>query len=336
MSRKAEKNSEERQTKRPCVGAPKQDDSPHNKGAMFDDLNTDVLVNILSYLVREQIDDVSVLSKHLAEARNHPSFDQSRTATIICKPRTVLGFYQSIARKAGSSFPHNGNKKILEVKGLENLEAPVEPGPIRRVYAHGQQTDNHLQSVTCLNLSASPKAKYQPLLEYNTVMSVIQILPNLQELDLSYNGMRYNDSLLNKLKDIKKICPDLNSIKWNGRRGSLPRMRKLAVLHLDDSQIFFNSEEMRMIEFGNMNHYLFYQITGLECLSIKNACYRTAEEPDKRHPFSQEMLIQLVRFHPTLRWLRSDLTEENIAMLKQQKPEVMIVSVSQQNVDYVS
>lgn len=39
-----------------------------------------------------------------------------------------------------------------------------------------------------------------------------------------------------------------------------------------------------------------------------------------------EMLIKMVRLHPTLRWLRSDLTEENVAMLKQERPDQTFLS----------
>lgn len=46
------------------LDAQKQD----TDGASFDDLNTDCLVNVLSFLTAEQMDDVSVLSQHLSEA----------------------------------------------------------------------------------------------------------------------------------------------------------------------------------------------------------------------------------------------------------------------------
>lgn len=41
---------------------------------------------------------------------------------------------------------------------------------------------------------------------------------------------------------------------------------------------------------------------------------------------SQEMLIKMVRCHCTLRWVRSDLSAENVAMLQQERPEVVFVS----------
>ena len=60
---------------------------------------------------------------------------------------------------------------------------------------------------------------------------------------------------------------------------------------------------------------------------MKNATFQCGHfgrsEP---RPFSQNMLIKLVRHHPTLRWLRSDLTDENIAMLNEERPEVTLVN----------
>lgn len=35
----------------------------------------------------------------------------------------------------------------------------------------------------------------------------------------------------------------------------------------------------------------------------------------------QEELIKMVRRHPTLRWLQSDLSNENVVMLKQERPD---------------
>jgi hypothetical protein len=43
---------------------------------------------------------------------------------------------------------------------------------------------------------------------------------------------------------------------------------------------------------------------------------------------TQELLIKMVRrlIAPTLRWLRSDLTQENIVLLQQERPGITFVS----------
>lgn len=66
--------------------------------------------------------------------------------------------------------------------------------------------------------------------------------------------------------------------------------------------------------------YMFVRCINLERLSIKNA---TWDYPNGYYqPVSQDMLIKMVRNHPTLQWLRSDLTTANIAMLQREPPRL--------------
>lgn len=68
---------------------------------------------------------------------------------------------------------------------------------------------------------------------------------------------------------------------------------------------------------------------GLERVSIRDATWTMEdeeEEESERHPLSQQTIIQFVRSKPTLRWLRSDLSEENSSMLKRERPETTFIS----------
>jgi hypothetical protein len=62
----------------------------------------------------------------------------------------------------------------------------------------------------------------------------------------------------------------------------------------------------------------------LERLSIKNSTYFQNGKEVQLVP--QGMIIKFVRHTPTLRWLRSDLTEENVAMLQQERPAITFVT----------
>lgn len=66
------------------------------------------------------------------------------------------------------------------------------------------------------------------------------------------------------------------------------------------------------------------QCTSLERLSVKNATWSDGDE--RAHLVSQEMLINMVWHHPSLRWLRSDLAAENITALQQEQPEITFVA----------
>lgn len=66
-------------------------------------------------------------------------------------------------------------------------------------------------------------------------------------------------------------------------------------------------------------HFILGKCPYLERLNIKNVTWRflSVQHDDDGMPLSQEMLIKMVLRHPTLRWIRSDLTAANIAMLMQ-------------------
>lgn len=78
---------------------------------------------------------------------------------------------------------------------------------------------------------------------------------------------------------------------------------------------------------SDQEHFLWMHCSRLERLSMKNTTWeRVTYMSSPRRLFSQDMLIKLVRLHPTLRWLRSDLTEENMAMLRAERPEVTLLN----------
>jgi hypothetical protein len=72
-------------------------------------------------------------------------------------------------------------------------------------------------------------------------------------------------------------------------------------------------------------HYWFSKVNGLMYFSIKSAWYtvEVEEEDEDGYPYNdwidvpicQGMLMKMVRLTPTLRWLRSNLTDENVDIL---------------------
>lgn len=47
---------------------------------------------------------------------------------------------------------------------------------------------------------------------------------------------------------------------------------------------------------------------------------------EKLRPFTQDMLAKLVRFHPTIEYLKNDLTDNNIAKLQKERPGIVLVN----------
>lgn len=170
-------------------------------------------------------------------------------------------------------------------------------------------------------------APNRDVLCHPALVTFVGMLPNLEELDLSYNNCFGN------VKTLVKDCHKLQRLHFNGCQGRFSLdghdiRRSLTELHLDNSEVNATAFEERPQHYEEPGpSFMFRHCPNLERLSIKNlvTVYVSQNALQTRH-VSQEMLIKMVRHHPTLRWLRSDLTEENIAILQQERPDITFVS----------
>lgn len=301
----------------------------------FDDINIDCVVCILSFLTVEEMNDATLINGLFNEARNDPSLNQTRTATLVIKSK-FLYLHETIASKgwARRFFGENSNKTHLRIIGIDNIKGLCD---VSMAELRSQSVDVQLQSITSLDVSISPRT------HDGEIEGVLCILPNLRELDMT--NVRQHPYVLQRL--VRKF-PQLTCIKWSGnhminthimgRRDLNPRLTSLNPVSLTelsvDGTAFFGyynhafSDVQSMFDEDMSNHisYLFNGLPRLERISMMNATWSVDEDSKYRRPISQEMLIKLVRHHPTLRWLRSDLTDEKIAMLKAERPEVTCVN----------
>ena len=99
---------------------------------------------------------------------------------------------------------------------------------------------------------------------------------------------------------------------------------------MDDSNFkpFSHQEVERMSDLNNHpTSFIFHQYgyTVLERVSIRNAKYHKTE--NTIGSISQTMLIKFIRNAPaTLKWFRSDLTQENIEMLTKERPGIQLLN----------
>lgn len=75
--------------------------------------------------------------------------------------------------------------------------------------------------------------------------------------------------------------------------------------------------------------FLLNKCQNLERLSMQGATlclvHGDTQQTLREVPGSQAMLMKMVRLLPALRWLESDLTPENVAILQQERPEITFV-----------
>jgi hypothetical protein len=64
------------------------------------------------------------------------------------------------------------------------------------------------------------------------------------------------------------------------------------------------------------------------CVSIKNVTYqRIHDNRIEVYPVTQKMIMKMVRHHPALKWLRSDMAE-NVSILQQKRGRISRLSVT--------
>ena len=296
----------------------------------FDGLNSDCVVHILSFLPFEDMNSFAICSRHCRETRSNEFLDQTRTGTIVCSEAmstTVTSFFFSLYA-ARNTF--TVNHTCLKVIGLEKLE--------NEFLARSMPP---FLSVTCLELSLNPNERNGSTLIKNCpLMSLSRFLPNVRELILSDVGFHVD------LGCFVRRLPNLKRVAWKGGMAGLEganfgNSSQLTELFLDECRFVYSisddqsrrtREALAMFSTdtaGGRNRYILRHCTNLEHLSIMGATWSTVgrdHQVAKNEPIPQEMLMKMVRCHPTLRWLRSDLTEENVDILKQERPEVAFVT----------
>ena len=158
--------------------------------------------------------------------------------------------------------------------------------------------------------------------------SIFALFPNMREIDLSH--LQVSGALA-----VSPGFPHVKRVTWNHLdramylSGScLPRT--LLELFVDGS-CFLSARESRdatqRVYESPGTASLLGSCIHLERLSIKDATFCCRFTPAEiKFPVTQNMLIEMVRNLVSLKWLRSDLTPENIAMLQQERSDITFVS----------
>jgi len=165
------------------------------------------------------------------------------------------------------------------------------------------------------------------------------LLPNLRELNLS------NTHITPKaLIDFSKRCPLLEKVTWHRNTSNvhltgqdLDTAYNLKELYMDDSEFYLEGNQVfvdGVLKIENPSFYhMFILIScgeNLERVSIRNAKYHTFMNP-AGVDIPQTALAKFVVHNPSLRWFRSNLSQDTMAivrkaLLKAGRPEVELVN----------
>lgn len=192
-----------------------------------------------------------------------------------------------------------------------------------------EHTINGVDQVKCLDVSFHSTDSDSFCLGINQLKTIGRLFPKLQSVDLSYTHFKVTQPE-RALSSLAPCRSTLTQITWTGCKtpyycgNTFSGFPMLTHLYLDEAVLSYYQHANFEINIVNPEAVLFLECKRLECLSMKGSFY--AKYHSGITPLTQDMLINMVRRHSTLRWLRSDLTAENVAMLKRERPDFTFVS----------
>jgi hypothetical protein len=308
------------------------DNAEDDSIAGFDNVPTECNVSILQFLDVDDLANAAQVSHRFHKNSLHPSLPQNRTATLTCVRRLdestgtlsaspFLLLQKLIGKGEFDQYGRFNKVKIIGHNLLENVSIPevrgMLPGSVGRLH-HVRVLDLSFPS-NSLKKDTKLKVCIPALLSF--------IMPCLREIDLSNVRVRAS-----ALRYLAYACPALEKVTWNRHHHhrnagismegpTLNACRCLKEIYMNDSIFFYMYyNESNAIQIEGRDSHLFSRCnTFLERVSLKNAKY-DFEKPTQSFP--QFGLVKFVRGTPSLRWFRSDLSPENVAMLQAERPEV--------------
>jgi hypothetical protein len=296
----------------------------------FDNIPAECNIHILQFLDADDLTNIAQASRRFHEHSLHSSLPQNRTATLTCVRRldestgtlstSPLHLLQKLISKGKKGQSWRFNKiKIIGHNMLENASIPK----MRYMLS---SPDGKLRNVRVLDLSFPCNTLKKDTKLKICIPAILSfMMPCLLEINLSKVSVRES-----ALRYFASECPALEKVTWNhhhhnaGMRmdgSALHPCRCLKEICMDDSTFYYEyfSDPMAILIEGRDSHIFSWCNTFLERVSLKNAKF---DHMEPTQSFPQFGLLKFVRRTPSLRWFRSDLTPENVAILQAERPEV--------------
>jgi hypothetical protein len=315
--------------------------------------NTDVVTRILEFVAEtsEELNTCAMISRVFRLARSDSRLDQTRTGTIIFESSPEEIPPEVWQRWDQQVFTGNRVRLVAILTQLphvtnHSISSPEFPFALTNVREVILQRDSSVKVPESLDEC-----------EHGGMRAVgffKKIIPNLDILDIGALAVTASDfgtislnrpvvgALCNSRASVFRCTAEVVYRGYNFylvQPSLLPvnnNMNSLHELHIDPFGVYFSlnfpliayCQEYSQLEQANLHNgadcVLLQEYPNLERVTLKHAEYRFHFVDWKVLP--QEALIKFVRHTPKLCWFCSDLTQENIAILKEERPEVEFVN----------
>jgi hypothetical protein len=322
--------------------------------------NTDVVTKILEFVAEssEELNTCATISRVFRLARENPRLDQTRSGTIIFKTPPTNIPPEVWQRWDQQVFTGNRVRLVAIIIEEQYPYGAISSRPPRKYpFALTNVREVILQRDSSVKITERSSG-----CDYDGFMAVTffkKILPSLDILDIgalavnaTANGtLALNTPNLGALDDSRaSVFRCTAEVVHTGCHFSLKQpnpfpinnnMKNLREIHIDafgvridyrSTPIAAYCQEYNQLEqeewfaaasYNNSGSdwVLLQEYPNLERVTLKHAAYFTPKSPGWKS-LPQEALMKFVRHAPKLCWFCSDLTPENIAILKEKRPDV--------------
>jgi hypothetical protein len=337
--------------------------TPHSNCPFLTIFTTDeCLVDILNFLAFEDLNNFSLVSKKCYNIRCHQYLDQTRSGTIRLDGSGVKSAVELMEKVKQKQWHKSfqGNRRHLRLQGLNHISSDVNSidgdfvrqcSPLLEVTSLDcSERQRYLQEGSQGGASSAWLNRYEDYVDKGFAhgLALSLLVPNLKEIDMSLTSLTSLGVAWLAEHNLNLECIRWNhSLIWPINHHAydiLRACRNLKELHIDDARLLFtpprrtrtraeinlaqnagnnlnnndvDTEEMDVEDMWNSLAESSKSIERVSCRRSK--WYRNS----KFRAFSQESLMRFVRNAPNLKWFRSDLTAENIAILEHDRPNIV-------------
>jgi hypothetical protein len=322
--------------------------------------NTDVVTRILEFVAEssEELNTCAMVSRVFRLSRSDPRFDQTRTGTIIVKGPPANIPPEVWQRWDQQVFTGNRVRLVAILTQLQRGNIGYSRSSPELPFALTDVREVVLQCDSSVKVQKSyVECDHGGL---KAVEFFKKILPNLDILDVGALAATASDlgtidinQSLGFLDDLRVsvfrctpevVCRGCHFLLMQPYPFAVNiSMNNLREIHIDPFGVYFINisppiaaycQEYSLLEqeewfdnasilHGGADWVLLQEYPNLERVTLKHVDYIEYDYVnDNWKALPEEALVKFVRHTPKLRWFCSDLTQENIAILKEERPEV--------------
>ena len=293
-----------------------------------------VIIETISWLDQESLVNLSFVSIKFNDiiAGNEPGNKNKIIPVFEVIGRTSP---ETLFQNLRVYFMNNETRKklqsyvIMRFKDLDKFEIDYTHESIMKNIQIAR--DIQMNGIMSLDLSAGSRITIDPL-----TSALFSMLPNLRQVDMSnkYISPRFLRT------ELFRNCPSLEKLTIHNSTGfclstfGMVFSSNIKEIYIDNSY-FDVHENTELVHMGDLNDhqdtFMFqYCCNALERVSIRNMKLMELDgihNDEQQFAFNQNACIKFIRNAPqTLRWFRSDLTQENMEMLRMERPGIELLN----------